>query len=94
MSQRLLVLAALSALLSAGCADNPGVVPTGNGIYMITKSEWGISHTGSTVKADALKQANAFCARTNKEMAIVNATQNDMVPFKSEAQAEIEFRCQ
>jgi len=76
-----------------GCSHNSGIIPVGNGTYMISKSEWGIEHTGSSVKADALNEASRYCAGMHKELEIVNTTQNDMVPFKSEAQAEIEFRC-
>ena len=83
----------LSAILLAGCATTSGIVPMGNGTFMISKSEWGIEHTGSSVKADALKEASAYCAGLHNDLEIVNTTQKDMVPFKSEAQAEIEFRC-
>ena len=60
---------------------------------MISKSEWGIEHTGATVKADALKEAGTFCMKQQKDIEVVNTNQQDMVPFKSEAQAEVEFRC-
>jgi hypothetical protein len=83
----------LSAFMLAGCGHTSAVVPIGGGTFMISKSEWGIQHTGSTVKADALKEASEYCAGMHRELEIVSATQNDMVPFKSEAQAEIEFRC-
>ena len=90
--RRTAAIAALSAIV--GCSHNSGIVPVGNGHYILTNSEWGIEHTGLSVKADALKEASKFCAGRNMELAIVNTTQNDMVPFKSEAQAEVEFLCQ
>ena len=65
----------------------------GNGTYMISKSQWGIQHTGSSVKANVLKEAGAYCAKQQKELEVINAAQKDMIPFKSEAQAEVEFRC-
>jgi hypothetical protein len=68
------------------------VIPIENGTFMISKSEWGIEHTGATVKADALKEAGAFCMKQQKDPEAVNTSQQDMVPFKSEAQAEVEFR--
>jgi hypothetical protein len=83
----------LLATMMVGYAHDAGVVPIGNGTFMISKSEWGIEHTGATVKADALKEAGAFCMKQQKDLEVVNSSQQDMVPFKSEAQAEVEFRC-
>lgn len=84
---------ALIATFLVGCAHDAGVIPIGNGTFMISKSEWGIEHTGATVKADVLKEASMFCMRQKKELEVINTSQQDMVPFKSEAQAEAEFRC-
>jgi hypothetical protein len=86
-------LIASSAVMIVGCAHNAGVIPIGNGTFMISRSEWGIQHTGATVKSDVIKQASEFCLKHGKELDIVNTSQQDMVPFKSEAQAEVEFRC-
>jgi len=83
----------LLAATIVGCAHDAGVVPIGNGTFMISKSEWGIEHTGATVKADVLKEASAFCMKQQKDLEVVKTSQQDMVPFKSEAQAEVEFRC-
>jgi hypothetical protein len=83
----------LLAAMMVGCAHDAGVISIGNGTFMISKSEWGIQHTGSTVRADALKEASAFCMKQQKDIEVINSSQQDMVPFKSEAQAEVEFRC-
>ncbi len=88
-----LIIAPLLAIPVA-CAHNAGIVPIGNGTYMISRSEWGIEHTGATVKSDILKEASEFCIKQGKELNVVNTSQQDMVPFKSEAQAELEFKCQ
>ena len=45
------------------------------------------------MKAVALKEANEFCSSNAKVIEIIKATQKDMVPFTSDAQAEVEFRC-
>lgn len=65
----------------------------GNNAYMISRSEKGFDTTGSRVKADALKEAKEFCLSVGKTIEIVKTTQKDMVPFKSDAQAEVEFKC-
>jgi len=83
----------LLAAMMAGCAHDAGVIPIGSGTFMISKSEWGIEHTGATVRADALKEAGAFCMKQQKDLEVINTRQQDMVPFKSEAQADVEFRC-
>ena len=87
------LVAVLLAATLVGCAHDAGVIPIGNGTFMISKSEWGIEHTGATVRADVLKEAGAFCMKQQKDIEVVNTSQQDMVPFKSEAQAEVEFRC-
>ena len=83
----------LPVILISACATSSGVVPMGGDTYMISRSEKGFDTTGSRVKADALKEANEFCLSTGKVMEIVKTTQNDMKPFRSDAQAEIEFKC-
>lgn len=92
MTSRLAIL--LMIVFVSGCAAASGVVPMGNDTYMISKTQWGIQHTGSSVKANVLKEAGTYCAQQHKELEVVSATQKDMVPFKSEAQAEATFRCQ
>ena len=77
----------------AGCARTSGIVPLSHDTYMISRSEKGFDTTGSRVKADALKEANQYCAEREGILNIIKATQKDMVPFKSDAQAEIEFQC-
>ena len=80
------------ALLSA-CASSSGVVPIGDDSFMISRSEKGFDTTGSTVKADAYKEANYFCQKMGKDLDVLNSTSKDMVPFRSDAQAEIQFTC-
>jgi hypothetical protein len=92
MKRSSLAPVALAAMM-VGCAHDAGVIPIGNGTFMISKSEWGIQHTGTTVKGDVLKEAGVFCMKQHKDLEVVNTSQQDMVPFKSEAQAEVEFRC-
>ena len=83
----------LSAAMCVACSSTSGVVPTGKDSYLIARSEKGFDKTGSRVKAAALKEAADYCARTGKTLEIIKADAKDMVPFKSDAQAEVEFRC-
>jgi hypothetical protein len=81
------------ALFLSACAATSGVVSLGTDTFLISRSEKGFDTTGSRVKADAIREANKHCAANGKQTEILKATQLDMVPFKSDAQAEIEFRC-
>jgi hypothetical protein len=77
-----------------GCAANTsGIVSIGGGAYMVSRSEKGFDTTGSRVKAATLKEAIDFCLLTGKPIEIITATQKDMVPFTSDAQAEVQFKC-
>jgi len=59
-------------LLASSCASTSGVIPMGDDKYLISRSEKGFDTTGSAVKADAIKEANIFCAGKN----IFNSIQN------------------
>jgi uncharacterized protein YaaQ len=83
----------LPIIFITACASTSGVISIGNDTYMISRSEKGVDITGSRVKADAIKEANEYCLSKNKKIEIIKSTQKDMVPFKSDAQAEIEFKC-
>lgn len=71
--------ASLSAVLSCvvlmGCASNSGVVPMGNGTYMITRQA-ATGFTGSgTLKAEALKEAAKYCEKQGKQLKVVAITE-------------------
>ena len=70
------------------------MVPVGEDTYLISRSEKGFDVTGSAVKADAIKEANEYCESKGKSVKLLSAKDKDMVPFKSDAQAEIRFRCE
>lgn len=60
---------------------------------MISRSKKGFDTTGSKVKAEALREADAFCSSKGKKLEVIKSTDKDMVPFRSDAQAEVQFRC-
>lgn len=64
----------------------------GKDTFMINITRKGFV-TGSEVKAEAITEANEFCAKQNKKLQIVNADQSDMKPFRADAYAEIQFMC-
>lgn len=65
----------------------------GGDTFIISRSQKGVDTTGSRVKVDAIKEANAYCSANGKNIEIIKSTDKDMVVFKSDAQAEIVFKC-
>jgi hypothetical protein len=89
---RKLALVLIGVILSA-CASTSGVVKLGNDKYLISRSEKGFDVTGSAVRADAIKEAYQYCQTQGKVPEIIKDFHKDMVPFTSDAQAELEFTC-
>lgn len=58
---------------------------------MVARSQKGFRGDSGRVKAAAIREADAFCRKQGKVMKIVTSSQEDMKPFRSDAQAEIEF---
>jgi hypothetical protein len=55
------VFCALSTLMVAGCASQTGVVPNGQGGYLIAKqASTGLPGLGN-LKAEAMGEANQYC---------------------------------
>jgi len=87
------IIISLVTTLISGCTTSSGVVPTGQGIYMIARTQKGFRGSSSPVKAAALKEANKYCESRGKVMKVVKTVQKDMKPFKSDAYAEVYFKC-
>ena len=83
-------LLTLIVLVLSGCAHS-GVVAMGPDTYMIANTEWGFT-SGSYQKAQALKEASAYCKGLGKEMLPISTSQND-VSFGKTPAAEVQFRC-
>ena len=87
----------VGAIFLGGCVTlfttSTGVVPIGQDTYMISRTEKGFIGSSSKVKAEAMKEANQFCESQGKKIHVVSTSQKDMVPFTSDAQAEIQFMC-
>jgi uncharacterized protein YcfL len=83
----------VALILLAGCASS-GPIATGKDKYMLTKtSAGGVFVSGTSVKADLLTEANAFCAKQGKVMTLLNATAKNAIPFARMPSSEISFQC-
>lgn len=79
-------------LLMSGCAWSTGVVPIDKDTYMVSVTRKGFV-SGGEMMGEAYVEANEFCAKQNKKVKTTQSKQRDMVPFTSNAYAEINFVC-
>jgi hypothetical protein len=78
----------------AACASNPGVVPAGPDTFMVSRqAATGFSGLGS-LKADALREAERYCADGKRVMQMVNETESKP-PYilGNYPRVEVEFKC-
>jgi hypothetical protein len=78
----------------AGCAAHSGVVPIGQDTYMVSRqAATGFSGTG-TLKAEAFREANDFCAGQGKAFQVVS-TSESQPPYLlgNFPRAEVQFMC-
>jgi hypothetical protein len=83
-----------SATFLAGCAINSGVVPAGQGTYFITRqAATGFTGIGD-LKADAYRQADAFCRKRGLFLDILH-TREAPPPyiFGNFPKVEVRFTC-
>jgi hypothetical protein len=80
----------------AGCASNTGVVPNGQGSYIVAKqAATGFPGLGN-LKADALAEANNYCTQQGRGQELIVTRQTETQPpyvLGNYPRAEIEFRC-
>jgi hypothetical protein len=90
---RVVLVSAATCILSA-CASNSGVVSTGPDTYMVSRqAATGFSGLG-TLKADALREANQYCA-SRQMVAKVTAATESKPPYivGNFPRAEVQFTC-
>ena len=78
-----------------GCASNSGVVAIGSDAYMVSRqAATGFSGLG-TLKADAMKEANDYCAEQNMTLKVISAKEAEP-PFilGNFPKAEVQFTCE
>ena len=85
-------LALVASIALASCASS-GIVPIGQGIFMVSKGLAAPGVPGANVLASIYAEANAHCATSGKELETVSATSLDPIPFVRAGSAKLEFRC-
>lgn len=82
----------LALLVVTGCST--GVVPMGQGTYLLTKKSAGCGFSSAEgTKSDLYVEANEFCKIKQKEVKTVEVVARDGVPFVRCASAELQFQC-
>ena len=84
----------LLALGLLGCASNSGIIAIGDGNYITTKqAATGFPGTGK-IKADALQEANRYCASQGKGLEVVKPHENEGPNVLGEyPRVELNFKC-
>lgn len=87
-------LASIAVIMLAGCAANSGVTPIGQNTFLVSRqAATGFSGSG-TLKADALTEANRYCANQQKSLFVLD-TREAQPPYVlgNYPKAEIQFMC-
>ena len=83
----------VGSLILAGCAGTTGeVVPTGADTYMVARHGVIGNSSGASQKARAFQDANAFCGKSGKIIAVIGSHETESA-FGKAASGEVEFRC-
>lgn len=88
------ILTSTLLLLIGACASNSGVIPTGNGNFIISKqAATGFPGTGQ-IKIDALQEASSYCRSQTKELDLIKLDENEgPFIFGKYPRVELYFRC-
>ncbi len=84
----------LGVALLAGCATpTTGVVPRGEGLFTVTHQGAGAWVTTDALKAAAIQEADAHCARQGKAVKVVHSKEIPAGPFGRWPESEVLFSC-
>lgn len=81
-------------IVIGGCASNTGIVPMGQGRYMVAKqAATGFPGLGN-LKGEALVEANQHCTAQGKDMEVLTTTETQPpYVFGNYPRAEVHFQC-
>jgi hypothetical protein len=83
-----------TVLVIAGCAANSGVISMGADTFLVSRQAATGFSGSSTLKAEALQEANQYCQIQRKTIEVVNMSETQP-PFilGNYPKAEVQFRC-
>jgi len=83
----------VAAILLVGCATQSGVVPIGKDTFMVSRQGFIVTQSVSAIKADAYREAAAYCTQQGKNFQVVNTSEQAGSYGKQLPTAEIQFMC-
>lgn len=82
-------------LLMIGCATpTTGVVPRGQDLYTVTRQGGGFAVTTDSLKAAAIKEADAFCSERGKRLNVLHTKEIPAGVLGRWPESEILFKCE
>src|SRR4051794_9181064 len=85
---------AVTLLLANGCATpTTGIVPTGEGAYVVTHQGNGAWAATSELRSDAVREANDYCRQQGKTIKIIHTKEVQARAFGGWPEAEVVFSC-
>jgi hypothetical protein len=77
MKTKSISLSILIMVLISGCATTTtGPMPAGKNTYVMSRQEGAFPSGSEPLMAEALAEANIFCSNQDKEIKLINATEN------------------
>ncbi len=97
MKKSNLSLVVVTSIL-VGCATNSGVVPLGPDTYLVSRQGSGFWVMPTSLRNEALKEANQYCTNNKKKFSIVRIEMLPQIPLGQPGgprfpSAEIHFMC-
>ena len=82
-------------VLVSGCATTTtGPMPAGKNTYLMSREEGAFPSGSEPLMAEVLAEASAFCSNQNKELKLINSTENPgPYIFGNYPKATITFSC-
>lgn len=93
MMRKKIIPFVLLLAFASGCATNTGVVKIGEDTYMVSRQGWIATQSVGSIKAEAYKEANAYCIKEGKRLMPVSTNATSGVLGRSYPEAELQFMC-
>jgi hypothetical protein len=88
-------IASLVCLAATGCAvPSTGIVPQGEGLLTIARQGSGAWVSTDSLKAEALREADAYCAKDQRALKVIHTKETQAGPFGRWPESEVLFKCE
>lgn len=87
------LLAIVMAASISGCAATSGAIPIGPDTYLLSHQGGGFWAMPSTLRVEALKEANSYCESKGKVFQVVGTNETPTGGFGQFPKGEVQFMC-